>query len=108
MAGRMKIVGLGDAQQQMVILGAAAAGAVAAWYAEAAAATWRSPLELAARFPTALLSPPDFVLFNLDEAGHCALARVNYGMQLMLVTFLGKKEAVAWPPAPPRATRARK
>lgn len=107
MAGKMRILGTGKLQQHIATTGSAEAGAVAAWYAEVAAASWRSPVDLRSRFPNAEFSPPDFVLFHLDTAAHCAAVRVNYDMQLMLVTFLGKRDAVRWPPSPSRARRGR-
>jgi mRNA-degrading endonuclease HigB of HigAB toxin-antitoxin module len=107
MATMMRILGKSNLHSFSSCDESQTAGAVAAWYAEVEAAAWNSAAELAARYPSAEFHGPDYVLFHLIDDGHCAIVRVNYGMQLVLIKSLGPRSDATWPPIGARAKRAR-
>lgn len=63
--------------------------AIAAWTAEAEAASWRSPVDVKARFPSVSVIGSSRVVFNL-KGNHFRLdAQINYSAQLVLVRRIG-------------------
>lgn len=71
----------GDAQQPLK-----------AWYAEARAATWKTPAELKATFGTASILKGGRVVFNI-AGNKCGLVvAINYPSHVMYVRFVGTHE----------------
>lgn len=66
------------------------AGAIFAWYAEVAAATWTSNADVRVRHPHAQFSDGR-VCFNLGQDDYCVVVRVNYEVQAVLMTYLGPR-----------------
>jgi mRNA interferase HigB len=63
--------------------------AIAAWTAEVEAASWRSPVDVKARFPSVSVIGSSRVVFNL-KGNHFRLdAQINYSAQLVLVRRIG-------------------
>jgi len=63
--------------------------AIAAWVAEVEAASWRSPVDLKARFGSASLIGNDRVVFNLKGNRFRLDVQVNYSSQIVLVRRIG-------------------
>jgi mRNA-degrading endonuclease HigB of HigAB toxin-antitoxin module len=80
------------------------AGAVLAWYAEIADACWSDDEDVLARFPRATIEGAQ-IRFNLGHDDHCAIVRVNYGVQAVLITYIGPSTSV---PAPAQRARSRR
>lgn len=60
-----------------------------AWYAEAKAATWKTPADLKARYSTASFVPDNRVVFNIGGNKHRLVVHVNYGQGVVLIKFVG-------------------
>lgn len=68
---------------------ASARDAIAAWTSEVEAATWRSSVDVKARFASASFIGGDRVVFNL-KGNHFRLdAQVSYSAQIVLVRRIG-------------------
>lgn len=80
------------------------AGAVLAWYAELVDASWNDDGEVLASFPRATIKGAQ-IRFDLGHDDHCAIVRVNYGVQAVLITYIGPSKGV---PAPLKAVRRRR
>jgi mRNA interferase HigB len=63
--------------------------AIAAWAAEVEAASWRSPVDVKARFPSVSVIGSSRLVFNL-KGNHFRLdAQINYSAQIVLVRRIG-------------------
>jgi mRNA-degrading endonuclease HigB of HigAB toxin-antitoxin module len=80
------------------------AGAVSAWYAELVDASWIDDGNVLARFPRAAIDGA-LIRFDLGHDDHCAIVRVNYGVQAVLITYIGPSTGV---PAPAKGARRRR
>ena len=68
---------------------ASARDAIAAWTAEVEAASWRSPVDVKARFRSASVVGSNRVVFNL-KGNHFRLdAQIDYSAQIVLVRRIG-------------------
>jgi mRNA interferase HigB len=68
---------------------ASSRAAIAAWTAEVEAASWRSPIDVKTRFPSASFVGNSRVVFNL-KGNHFRLdTQVNYSAQIVLVRRIG-------------------
>lgn len=68
---------------------ASARDAIAAWALEVERASWRSIVDLKARFPAASFVGKDRVVFNL-KGNHFRLdVQINYSAQVVLVRRIG-------------------
>ena len=81
------------------------AGAAAAWHAEVSRAAWSCEADLLDRHPHALIQDGR-VLFDLGHDDHCVVVRVNYGMQSVLMTYIGPRSGAPWPKPRPRRSKA--
>jgi mRNA-degrading endonuclease HigB of HigAB toxin-antitoxin module len=86
----MKVVGALLLGEMIATTEGELGGALAAWHAEACAAHWASVADLAGRHPEAEFDG-DHVIFDLGHDGHCLIARVNYGVGSVLITYIGKR-----------------
>jgi len=80
--------------------------AVAAWHAEVTAARWTCDADLLARHPTAK-TKDGYVQFDLGHEDHCVIARVNYGMQSVRMTYTGPRAGIPRPQRRARRTPTR-
>ncbi len=80
------------------------AGAVSAWYAELVDASWSDDGDVLARFPRATIDGA-LIRFDLGHDDHCAIIRVNYGVQAVLITYIGPSTGVR---APAKIARRRR
>ena len=80
------------------------AGAVSAWYAELLDASWDDDEDVLARFPRATIKGAQ-IRFDLGHDDHCAIVRVNYGVQAVLITYIGPSTGV---PASAKGARRRR
>ena len=64
-------------------------GRLAAWLAEAIAATWTSPNDLKARFPSASLLANNRCVFNIGGNRYRLVAQINYEVGVVLVRWCG-------------------
>jgi len=80
------------------------AGAVSAWYAELVDASWNDDGDVRAGFPRATIEGAQ-IRFDLGHDDHCAIVRVNYGVQAVLITYIGPSTGV---PAPVKGARRRR
>ena len=62
---------------------------VDAWYAEAAAMSWKKPLDIKQRYSSASFLPNDHVVFNLKGNKYRLLVQVNYKNQVVLIKNVG-------------------
>ena len=70
------------------------AEAVAAWYAEVADAYWSGKWDVSRRYPLAAFGYGGRVAFDLGHANYCAVVRVNFGLRVVLIEFIGPRSAV--------------
>ncbi len=64
-------------------------GRLAAWLAEVQSATWTSPNDLKARFPSASLLANNRCVFNIGGNRYRLVAQINYEVGLVLVRWCG-------------------
>jgi mRNA interferase HigB len=64
-------------------------GQIAAWVAEAQAATWRSPADIGARYATASFLSDRRVIFNIKGNRYRLEVKVSYRNQVVLVKRIG-------------------
>lgn len=71
-------------------------GAARAWHAEISAASWSGSEDLLRRHPGALLDGSR-ALFDLGVDDYCVIARFNYDVQLVSMTYFGPFATAPWP-----------
>ena len=103
MRGRMKIAGAHVLTDLIARSTPRIAGAVSAWYAELVDACWSDDGDVLARFPRATIDGAQ-IRFDLGHDDHCAIVRVNYGVQAVLIRYIGPSTGV---PAPVKGARRR-
>lgn len=64
-------------------------GQIAAWKAEAEAASWRTPADIRARFATASFLSDNRVIFNIKGNKYRLEIKVSYKNQVVLVKRIG-------------------
>ncbi|MEK6572543.1 MAG: type II toxin-antitoxin system HigB family toxin [Bacteroidota bacterium] len=62
---------------------------VESWVSEAQSATWRSPADVKARFPTASFLRDNRVIFNLKGNKYRLDTKISYETQILLVKRVG-------------------
>lgn len=60
-----------------------------AWYAEAAAATWKSSAELKKQYRSASIVSAERVVFNIKGNEYRLVVAINYSYQVLLIIWLG-------------------
>lgn len=60
-----------------------------AWYAEAKSASWKTPADIKAVYPSASIVADNRVVFNVGGNKHRLVVHVNYGVGVILVKFVG-------------------
>ena len=60
-----------------------------AWFHEAEAATWTSPMDVKARYPKASIVGNDRVVFNIKGNEYRLVVRINYQGRVVKVRFIG-------------------
>jgi len=60
-----------------------------AWYAEAAAATWKSSAELKKQYSSASIVSAERVVFNIKGNEYRLVVAINYSYQVLLILWLG-------------------
>lgn len=60
-----------------------------AWYAEAKRASWKTPADIKAAYPSASIVADNRVVFNIGGNKHRLVVHVNYGVGMILVKFVG-------------------
>ncbi|WP_222439698.1 type II toxin-antitoxin system HigB family toxin [Alloacidobacterium dinghuense] len=60
-----------------------------AWYAEAAAATWKSSAELKKQYRSASIVSAKRVVFNIKGNEYRLVVAINYFYQVLLIVWLG-------------------
>lgn len=63
--------------------------ALKAWYAEAEAAAWQSPMEIKARYGNASILKDSRVVFNICGNKYRLVAKVNYKHAVIRIRFIG-------------------
>lgn len=79
-------------------------GAARAWYAEVSVASWSCDKDLIRRHPSVLLEG-DRALFDLGVDDYCVIARINYEVQSVLMTYFGPRASALWPMRHARNTK---
>ena len=69
-----------------------AEGPLKAWYAEARAAAWKSPAQIKDRYRSASFVGDNRVVFNIGGNKHRLVVHVNYGLEIVLIKFVGSHE----------------
>ncbi len=62
---------------------------IQAWVREVEEATWATPRELKARYPSASLLPDSIVIFNVKGTTYRLESRVSFELGVVLVTWAG-------------------
>ncbi|MCW1842064.1 type II toxin-antitoxin system HigB family toxin [Prosthecomicrobium hirschii] len=60
-----------------------------AWFHEAAKATWHGPAEIKRTFASASIVADNRVVFNIAGNKYRLVVHINYGLQIVLVKFVG-------------------
>lgn len=60
-----------------------------AWYAEAKSASWKTPADIKAVYPSASIVADNRVVFNIGGNKHRLVVHINYGVGVILVKFIG-------------------
>jgi mRNA interferase HigB len=60
-----------------------------AWICELEAAEWRGPADIKARYPTASFLTENRVIFNIKGNKYRVETKVNYEIDVVLVTWIG-------------------
>ncbi len=60
-----------------------------AWYSEAKAATWKTPQDILARFPTADILKAGRVIFNICGNRFRLIVKIRYDIGRIFVRFIG-------------------
>jgi len=68
---------------------AAARAPLESWFHEANAATWKTPKEIAARFPSADFLPGNRVVFDIAGNHYRLIARIHYNTSILFIRFVG-------------------
>ncbi|MDO8545524.1 MAG: type II toxin-antitoxin system HigB family toxin [Opitutaceae bacterium] len=63
--------------------------AIQAWVAEAQEATWKTPADLKARYPSASILGDSGVIFNLKGTHYRLQVSIHYSSQLIVVKRMG-------------------
>ena len=63
------------------------------WYSEARAATWETPHDIKARYGHASFLGDSRVVFNIAGNKYRLIAKVNYGLGIVYIRFLGTHQA---------------
>ncbi len=68
-----------------------AEGPLAAWYAEAKAATWASPHDVKRRYPSASILPESRIVFNIGGNKYRLVVKARYDLDpgILFVRFVG-------------------
>jgi mRNA interferase HigB len=69
-----------------------ARGPLEAWYGEAAAADWRSPNDIKARYGNASFVANNRVVFNIAGNRFRLVVQVGYGARIVFIKFVGTHE----------------
>lgn len=70
----------------------AARTALEAWYAEAKAAVWTSPVDVKARYGTASILKDGRVVFNVGANKYRLVVWINYSFFTVYIRFVGTHE----------------
>jgi mRNA interferase HigB len=60
-----------------------------AWYDEARRASWKTPQDIKARFPSASFVAPNRVVFNIKGNAHRLVVAVSYEYGAIYIKFIG-------------------
>lgn len=60
-----------------------------AWFSEASKATWRTPNDIKARYPSASILPENRVVFNIKGNHYRLVVKVNYDFGIVYIRFIG-------------------
>lgn len=63
--------------------------AVEAWICEVEAAEWRGPADIKARYPSVSFLSENRAIFNIKGNKYRVEAKVNYEIDVVLVTWIG-------------------
>lgn len=63
--------------------------ALKAWFAEATAATWKTPADVKAQYRNASIVGDNRVVFNVAGNKYRLIVHINYPKQVVLVKFVG-------------------
>ena len=63
-----------------------------AWHAEAAAAVWKTPAEVKAKYGNASIVGDNRVVFNIHGNTYRLVVHINYGLGIVLTKWLGTHE----------------
>lgn len=63
-----------------------------AWFAEAKRETWKSPNEIKVHYSLASILQKQRVVFNISGNKYRLILRVNYGIQIAYIRFIGTHE----------------
>ena len=84
----MKVVGLGKLQE-FKLKHADARSQIDAWIREAAAATWRTPQDIKARYVHASFLADSRVVFNIRGNRYRLDTKINYPSQVVFIVRIG-------------------
>lgn len=60
-----------------------------AWYDDASRASWATPVEIKAEYPTASILPGNWVVFNIRGNNYRLVVKVHYNTGHVFVRFIG-------------------
>jgi mRNA interferase HigB len=63
------------------------------WFHETKAATWNTPTDIAARFPSADFLPGNRVVFDIAGNNYRLVARIHYNTGIVFIRFVGTHAA---------------
>jgi mRNA interferase HigB len=72
---------------------AAAKAPLESWFHEAKAASWRSPKDISARFPSSDILPGNRVVFDIAGNHYRLVTRIHYNTGIVFVRFVGTHAA---------------
>lgn len=72
---------------------AAAKAPLEAWFHEAKAASWKTPKEVSARYPSADFLPTNRVVFDIAGNHYRLIAKIHYNTGIVFVRFVGTHAA---------------
>lgn len=64
-------------------------GRLRAWFREAKTATWGSPADVKAGYPSASILADNRVVFNIGGNSYRLVVHINYELQIVLIKFIG-------------------
>jgi mRNA interferase HigB len=64
-------------------------GPLEAWFHEMAAADWRGPKEIKARYPSADILPGNRVVFNIKGNSYRLIVKIHYNTGIVYIRFVG-------------------